>query len=213
MLTTGRWRFLEHLKGAAEPEKLFRAVPGHRPGAGAPVMRRALRIDTLEALEAAAYGDRLESRHRVLGRGAPRWCAPPLPKCWAASAASRLLRREEPPVDLLLDVDREYRRRAAAGDLVKIAPKRFNPSGEAWLPVLHTVRDDWHFTAIYSNTARAHQLGRMTDWVVIYFHKDRWPEVQRTIVTERSGAHRGRRVVRGREAECFPAPARRTTSA
>ena len=98
------------------------------------------------------------------------------------------------------------RQRTAAGDLVKIAPKRFNPTGEAWLPILHTVRDGWHFTAIYSNTARAHQLGRVTDWVVIYFHKDRWPEGQRTIVTERSGVHKGCRVVRGREAECSPNP-------
>jgi hypothetical protein len=29
----------------------------------------------------------------------------------------------------------------------------------AWLPVLHSVRGTWHFTALYSNTARAHQLG------------------------------------------------------
>jgi DNA polymerase/3'-5' exonuclease PolX len=28
MLTTGRWRFLEHLKGSASPESLFQAVPG-----------------------------------------------------------------------------------------------------------------------------------------------------------------------------------------
>ena len=114
--------------------------------------------------------------------------------------------RGEPPVALLLDVDSEYRRRAAAGDLVKIAPKRFNPSGEAWLPVLHTVRDGWHCTAIYSNTARAHQLGRTTNWVVIYFHKDGWPEGQRTVVTERRGKGAGRRVVRGLEAECPATP-------
>lgn len=53
----------------------------------------------------------------------------------------------------------------------------------------------------------------MTDWVVIYFHKDQWPEGQRTIVTERSGMHRGSRVVRGREAECFPGPAEAQTEA
>ena len=108
----------------------------------------------------------------------------------------------EPSVDLLLDVDREYRLRSAAGNLVKIAPKRFNPTGEAWLSVLHTVRDGWHFTAIYSNTAHAHQLGRTGDWVVIFFHKDGWPEGQRTVVTGTHGAQRGQRIVRGREAEC-----------
>jgi hypothetical protein len=68
--------------------------------------------------------------------------------------------------------------------------------------VLHTTRGPWHFTALYSNTARAHELHRTSDWVVIYFHRDREVEGQRTIVTERSGALAHRRVVRGREPEC-----------
>jgi hypothetical protein len=38
--------------------------------------------------------------------------------------------------------------------------------------------------------------------VVIYFHRDSGPEGQRTIVTETRGSWAGRRVVRGREAEC-----------
>ena len=209
MLATGRWRFLEHLKGAAEPEKLFQAVPGLGPALSHRLCEE-LGIDTLEGLEAAAHSDRLET---IPGFG-PRRAA--MVRTALAEMLGRVRRsspspHEEPPVDLLLDVDREYRQRAAAGDLIKIAPKRFNPSGEAWLPVLHTVRDSWHFTAIYSNTARAHQLGRVTDWVVIYFSKDQWPEGQRTIVTERSGMRRGRRVVRGREAECLPGPARAQT--
>jgi putative hydrolase len=103
---------------------------------------------------------------------------------------------------MLLDVDREYRRRAADGDLPTIAPRRFNPSGEAWLPVLHTQRDGWHFTALYSNTAQAHQLGRTRDWVVLYFYDDEHAEGQHTVVTETHGALTGMRVVRGREAEC-----------
>ena len=102
-----------------------------------------------------------------------------------------------------MDVDREYREKAIAGQLFKIAPKRFNPKGEAWLPVLHTVRGTWHFTALYSNTARAHQLGRVTDWVVIFFHKDNQAEGQHTVVTEARGEAAGRRIVRGREAECL----------
>ena len=52
--------------------------------------------------------------------------------------------------------------------LATIAPRRFNPTGESWLPVLHTSRGDWHVTALYSNTARAHELGRTRDWVVLY---------------------------------------------
>jgi hypothetical protein len=108
----------------------------------------------------------------------------------------------EPEVALLLDVDAEYRRRAAAGELTRIAPRRMNATGEAWLPVLHTQRARWHFTALYSNTPRAHLLGRTRDWVIIYFFDDGHPERQRTIVTERNGALVGRRVVRGREDEC-----------
>jgi hypothetical protein len=108
----------------------------------------------------------------------------------------------EPPVAMLLDVDREYLERAAAGDLATIAPRRFNPSGEAWLPVLHAVRGAWHFTVLFSNTAQAHQLGRTRDWVVVYFYDDEHTEGQHTVVTETHGALIGRRVVRGREAEC-----------
>ena len=83
-----------------------------------------------------------------------------------------------------------------------IAPRRFNPNGEAWLPILHTERDGWHFTALFSNTARAHELGRAQDWVVIYFAKADGREHTRTVVTETHGPLDGKRVVRGREAEC-----------
>jgi DNA polymerase (family X) len=68
--------------------------------------------------------------------------------------------------------------------------------------VLHTERGDWRFTAIFSNTARAHELGHTRDWVVLYFHAESQAEGQRTVVTETQGELRGRRVVRGREAEC-----------
>ena len=103
---------------------------------------------------------------------------------------------------VLLDVDEEYRRKVRAGRLVRIAPHRFNPSGRRWLPVLHTERGPWHFTALCSNTARAHELGRTRDWVVAYFHAHHEVEGQRTIVTETHGPLSGRRVVRGRESEC-----------
>ena len=200
MLTTGRWRFLEHLKGSAGPEQLFLSVPGIGPKLARRVCDR-LHTDTLEELEMSAHDGRLES---VPGFGRRRAA---MVRTALAEMLGRVRRRapardEEPAVGLLLDVDQEYRRRAAAGELIKIAPKRFNPGGAAWLPVLHTVRDGWHFTAIYSNTARAHQLGRTGDWVVVYFHKDGWPEGQRTIVTETRGARAGQRIVRGREAEC-----------
>ncbi len=46
------------------------------------------------------------------------------------------------------------------------------------------------------------------DWVVIYYERD-GDEDQCTVVTERSGALRGRRVVRGREDECARLAARK----
>jgi hypothetical protein len=190
MLRTGRWAFLEHLKGEARPEALFRAVPGIGPSLAGKVCA-TLQIDTLEALEAAAYDGRLR---RVPGFGDRRVAMVRAALAGLLGRIRRLLPvgAEVPPVDLLLDVDREYREKASAGELFKIAPKRFNPKREAWLPILHTARGDWQFTTLYSNTARAHQLGRATDWVVIFSHKDSAAEGQRTVVTE----------TRGREAEC-----------
>lgn len=200
MLSTGRWGFLERLKGTADPEALFCSVPGIGPVL-AHRIQDTLHLDSLEALEAAAHDGRLR---QVPGVGERR-------AAMVRHALAELLARVRPPppsvanepsVALLLDVDREYRDKAGTGTLRRIAPKRFNPSGEAWLPVLHTVRGPWHFTAMFSNTARAHELGRTGDWVGIYFHRDATQEGRRTIVTETQGPARGRRVVRGREAEC-----------
>ena len=75
--------------------------------------------------------------------------------------------------------------------------------GEAWLPVLHTQRGDWHFTALFSNTARAHELGRVRDWVVIYGEDKEHGERHYTVVSAAHGPLAGRRVVRGREADCW----------
>jgi Helix-hairpin-helix domain len=200
MLTGGRWAFLDHLKGAASPEQLFQSVPGIGPGLARRVCE-TLQVHTLEGLEAAAHDGQLE---QVKGFGHRRaaMVRAALAEMLARVRRSPLVRSEEPAVELLLDVDREYRQRVAAGELIKIAPKRFNPKREAWLPLLHTVRNGWHFTALYSNTARAHQLGRETDWVIVYFHKDNHAEGQRTVVTETRGEAAGRRIVRGREEEC-----------
>lgn len=107
-----------------------------------------------------------------------------------------------PDVGLLLDIDREYREKAASGILPKIAPRRFNPEHEAWLPVLHTRFGPWRFTALYSNTERAHDLHRIRDWVVLFFEDEEGERGQATVVTERRGDLKGSRVVRGREPEC-----------
>jgi hypothetical protein len=109
---------------------------------------------------------------------------------------------DAPSVDVLLDIDREYREKASAGALKLIAPRRMNPEGQAWLPVLHTRYGPWQFTALFSNTELAHDLHRTRDWVVVYFTDPEREEGQFTVVTERRGTLTGRRVVRGREPEC-----------
>jgi putative hydrolase len=111
-------------------------------------------------------------------------------------------RTKAPPrVTELLDVDREYREKAAAGRLERIAPRRFNPDGERWLPVLHTRRGPRRYTALFSNTARAHHAGKTRDWVVLYAD-DGDGENRHTVITAGFGPLRGRRVVAGREEEC-----------
>ena len=107
----------------------------------------------------------------------------------------------KPSVAELLAVDREYRERAARRELPMIAPHRFNPTNEHWLPVLHTTRGERRYTALFSNTATAHRMGRTHDWVVIYCEGA--GDGQCTVVTEYRGSLARRRVVRGREAECI----------
>jgi putative hydrolase len=109
---------------------------------------------------------------------------------------------DQPSVAELLDVDAEYRQKVKSGALPRIAPRRFNPTGEAWLPVLHTERGSRHYTALYSNTARAHELGTTHDWVVIY-RDDRGGDGQWTVVTSQYGELRHKRIVRGCEDECI----------
>ena len=200
LLSTGRWSQLDRLRGSLEPEASFLAIPGVGPTL-AHLIYEHLHIDTLEALEVAAHDGRLE---KVPGIGERRLSI--IRNGLAALLSTRRGRSARtvhpaPPIDVLLDVDREYRSRAQAGELRTIAPRRFNPEGKAWLPILHTERGPWHFTALYSNTARAHQLGRTTDWVILFFSTDHQPEGQCTVVTETSGRHKGQRVVRGREHE------------
>jgi hypothetical protein len=201
MARTGRWAQLERLRGSVAPEQLLQSIPGLGPELARRIHEH-LDVDRLEALELAAHDRHLEE---VPGIGARRaaMLRATLAGMLARTRPARRRRAIEPGVGLLLDVDREYRREAERGALPRIAPRRFNPSGEAWLPILHTERGDWQFTAPFSNTARAHDLGRNRDWVVIYFHQDRGPEGQRTVVTETLGPAAGRRVVRGRETECL----------
>jgi hypothetical protein len=198
MVESGQWRWLERLEGTTDVEALLATVAGIGPGLAARI-HHELGIESLEELELAAYDGRL---------GALAGFGPKRVQSVADSLAGRFqrggrlrstsfTRRHEPSTQELFDIDSEYRRKAAAGALPTIAPRRFNPDHERWLPILHTTRGDRHYTAVYSNTARAHRLGRTRDWVVIY--ADGPEQGQWTMVTETSGPQAGTRVVRGRE--------------
>jgi len=203
LVITGRLPMLERLRGEADPVRLLSSVPG----IGKALARRLhddLGIETLEELEVAAHDGRLAE---IAGIGQKKLAgiidslAARLRRVRGRAVSLVTERSREPSIDELLDVDREYREEANAGTLQLIAPRRFNPRGEAWLPVLHTQRGARHFTALYSNTARAHQLGKIRDWVVLYYD-DGESDGQYTVVTARQGPLKGKRIVRGRESEC-----------
>ncbi|HUL72841.1 MAG TPA: helix-hairpin-helix domain-containing protein [Vicinamibacterales bacterium] len=195
----GYFPMLERLRGEADPIRRLSSVPGIGPRL-AERLHEELGLETLEDLEAAAHDGRLED---IAGFGAKRLDA------IRDVLAHRLARVRPlppdavppPPVAELLDVDREYREAASARRLTMIAPRRFNPAHEAWLPILHTSRGDHHYTALFSNTARAHRLQRTHDWVVLYCDRGTGGG-QWTVVTASHGTLAGRRVVRGREDEC-----------
>jgi len=201
LILRGRLPMLDRLRGETEPESLLATIPGIGKKLAAR-LHHDLEIDTLEELEAAAHDGRLR---QAGGIGEKRLAG------LIASLAERLGRvrtkaqhfaQDIPPIEELLDVDREYREKAKAGALHLFAPRRFNPTHEAWLPILHTQRGDRHYTALFSNTARAHQKGKIFDWVVLFFD-DGEKESQCTIITAEWGILEGRRIVRGRETECL----------
>jgi hypothetical protein len=199
LATIGWLPMLERLRGESDPVQRLESVVGIGPRT-AHRIRDELGIHTLEELEMAAHDGRLQ---RELGIGPKRIAgirdalAGRLGRARGRRPVSGVL----PDVGEILDVDAEYRRECERGSLPRIAPRRFNPTGEAWLPVLHTMRGDRHYTALFSNTARAHQLGRTRDWVILYFDGQDG-ERQCTVITAELGPLRGRRIVRGREREC-----------
>ena len=201
LVMTGRLPMLDRLRGESDPIALLRTVPGIGKVL-AQKLHDDLGIETLEELEIAAHDGRLE---RIAGLGSKRIAG------IRDALATRLgririqdanVRTTEPPVSEILDVDREYRRRAAREELPKIAPRRFNPERKPWLPILHAVRGKRHYSALFSNTPRAHQLRKTSDWVVI-FYDGRGGERQCTVITSTFGPLAGRRIIRGREPECL----------
>ena len=209
LVASGRLGFLERLEGQVSPEDLFTTLPGVGEKLAAR-FHRELGAETLEDLEVAAHDGRLAALSGVGPRRAQA-LRDTLARLLAEAARRRGRRAaadarqpadaQRAPLATLLAVDGAYLTGAREGRLRRIAPRRFNPGHEAWLPVLHLERDGWSFTALFSNTARAHSLGKTGDWVVVYAERD-GEEDRATVVTESAGALAGRRVVRGREAEC-----------
>lgn len=196
MVTTGRWSQMDRLRGELAPEVLFRSIPG----IGAKLAVRLAtegQIENLEELEHAVHFGKLDVRG--FGPRRKRMIAAGIAERLGRPIFVRQVNGARPPVSMLLQVDRMYRERASAGQLRKIAPKRFNPTGEGWLPILHARHGDWHFTALFSNSQLAHQLNKTAEWVVIHYHKDGQPDGRCTVVTVSRGPRAGERVVRGRE--------------
>lgn len=194
IVASGHWGQLERLRGELAPEVLFRTIPGIGPRL-AGVLAEDGTLETLEDLEHAIH----------FGNFALKGIGPRRKQMIASALAERLARRSkpyrwnkssQPSAALLLEVDRTYRDKAASGALRQIAPRRFNPTHEAWLPVMHSQVGDWHFTVLFSNSRRAHELGKIKDWVVIYHQRDDEPEGWSIVTTSMHGATAGKRVVR-----------------
>lgn len=201
VLETGGLRLLDRLEAEHSPPDAFARLPGVGPTLARRIFDE-LGVTTLEELEVAAHDGRLEAVEGI-GEKRARGIRDALTVRLAQSRRAPHHAEPEgrPSVALLLGIDREYRRRARLGELKRIAPRRFNPGNEAWLPIMEVEREGWDFTALFSNTQRAHEIGRTRDWVVIYYHRN-GDAGQCTVVTARTGRLRELRIVRGREPEC-----------
>jgi DNA polymerase (family 10) len=195
LLLTGHMPVIEGL--GDRPEDVIATVAGIGPELARRIYD-TLHVETLADLERAAYDGRLA---RVPGMGPKRL------RGIREALAGRFRKpvggpvAEPPPVEDVLAIDRQYREQAARGALRMLTPRRFNPSGEAWLPILRTRKGGRRYRALYSNTEAAHRLGKEHDWVVVYYERD-GATGQCTVVTETGGPLEGRRVIRGREMEC-----------
>ena len=203
----GKSDLLNDLEADVTPAQLFTRVPGIGEDLAQRIVDE-LHIHTLEELEEAAHDGRLAGVEGFGERRVEGVQASLGGLLQRSPLRQRKGRRERstsnrPPIDVILAVDAEYRHKADNDKLERISPRRFNPNDEAWLPILHTRREGWKFTALFSNTAQAHELGKTDDWVVIYYDRDDDEERERqvTVVTEASGDLKGKRVVRGRESE------------
>jgi putative hydrolase len=201
ILLRGRLQLLDVLRRKLDSEVDLSSLPMVGPLL-ADRIKTTLGAESLEEVFVAAHDGRLR---RVPGMGHKRIQA------IRESLAVRLDRsswplyggtqQEQPPVALLLEIDRLYRQQASQDRLPRVSPRRFNPGGSAWLPILTVVRHGHRYCAMYSNTARSHQLHHHNDWVTIYRPLKAVFGVW-TVITSRYGRLRGKRIVSGRVGEC-----------
>ena len=124
-VATGRMTRLENLRGEADPIGLLETIPGVGPELARRIYE-TLHLDSLEALEMAVRNGRLA---KIPGLGGKRVKGI---QAWLATVlGGRRIRTEtavhlddEPSIQLLLKVDKEYRERSASGSCPTIAPKR-----------------------------------------------------------------------------------------
>lgn len=201
----GHLQLLDRLRGDFAAERSFCTVPdigvnlAHR-------IHEELHIETLEELQQAAEDGTLA---QVAGMGPKRVRAVVETLAARLGDAGKRARRETGAAEAaerisvseLLSLDQEYRKMAKANQLPLIAPRKFNPTGAAWLPILHTTRASRHYTVLFSNSAHAHEAGTTHDWVVIY--RDDSKHGRWTVITAHFGKLQGKRMVVGRERECL----------
>ena len=142
-LTTGRLPLVERLRHDAAGTRLFTTVADIGPKL-AERIHHELGIESLTELEAASWDGRLA---RVPGMGpkriravreslAGRFHRPAVDVVRRSSAALP----DQPAVGELLEIDKHYRSLAERDRLIRVAPRRFNPEGRAWLPIFHAER-------------------------------------------------------------------------
>ncbi|TWU50559.1 hypothetical protein Poly51_38510 [Rubripirellula tenax] len=200
-IRVGRIPLLDRLRGQSNAEHYFATLPGIGPQLSHRIYEQ-LHIETMAELKQAASDGRLL---QVPGLGRRRIEA--IQGCLERHGVSphddsqNRVTTEAISVDELLDIDREYRRRAEAGDLEKIKPSQGSASQTDWLPVMHTDRQGRHYTAMFSTTVHAQEQHATHDWVIV-FRDDANAHGRWTIITSQFGKLKGLRIVRSREDEC-----------
>ena len=201
LVATGTWKFLESLRSSLKPPDVFKLIPGVGPKL-AKEIHSSLQVDTLEELEIAANEGKL-AKLPGIGERRERMITETLFSILHDTQRIHPIQRDGPKVEILLKVDQMYRKKASEGTLKRIAPRRFNPTGASWLPIMDLKENKWIFRVMFSNTERAHRLHKLTDWVIVHAHDNLHHEYQATIVTETKGPLKGKRVVRGQEKVCM----------